>query len=301
MKKQKIILTKGLPASGKSSWAKEFVAKANGKAKRINKDDLRAMLDNSVYSKSNEKMILDSRDTLVDLFLAQGVETIIIDDTNFESKHFDRMVEIADQQRYKQESKYLTTDISIEYKEFLDVTLDECIHRDSKRGNPVGEKVIRDMHNRYIAPTIPRNIGSNKKGNAIIVDVDGTIAHNNGHRGWFEWSKVGEDEPIIPVINLVNMYSASGYHVVIVSAREETSECRSLTEQWLFKHGVPFDALFMRPAKDFRKDDIIKEEIYNKHIKGNYDVEAVIDDRDGPVAFWRSVGLRCFQVAPGNF
>lgn len=301
MKKQKIILTKGLPSAGKSTWAKDFVSKSNGKAKRINKDDLRAMLDNSVYSKPNEKMILDSRDTLVDLFLAQGVETIIIDDTNFESKHFERMVEIADQQRYKQESKYLTTDISIEYKEFLDVTVDECILRDAKRANPVGEKVIRDMYNRHIAPTIPRNIGGNKKGNTIIVDVDGTIAHNNGHRGWFEWSKVGEDEPIIPVINLVNMYSESGYHILVVSAREGTAECRSLTEQWLFKHGVPFDALFMRPEKDFRKDDIIKEEIYNKHIKGNYDVEAVIDDRDGPVAFWRSVGLRCYQVAPGDF
>jgi len=302
MLKQKIILTKGLPGSGKSTWAKDFVAKSNGKAKRVNKDDLRAMIDNSVYSKTNEKMILDVRDTLVDLFLTKGIETIIIDDTNFEPKHFERMIEIKEQQRYKYSGeKYLTTDITLEYKDFLGVPLEECIQRDAKRANPVGEKVIRDMYNRYIAPTIPRNIGSNKKGNTIIVDVDGTIAHNNGHRGWFEWSKVGDDEPIIPVINLVQMYSDNGYRVIAVSAREGTAECRELTKQWLWKYNVPFDELYMRPEKDFRKDDIIKEEIYNTYIKGKYDIEAVIDDRDGPVSFWRSVGLRCYQVAPGNF
>jgi len=299
--KQTILVLKGLPGSGKSTWAKDFVAKSNGKAKRINKDDLRAMLDNNVYSKPNENTVLAARDVLVDTFLANGIETIIIDDTNFEPKHFERMMEIKDLQRYKREDKYLTTDIGVEYKEFLDVSLDECIYRDSKRANPVGEKVIRDMYSRYIAPTIPRNIGLNQKGNTIIVDVDGTIAHNNGHRGWFEWSKVGDDEPIIPVINLVNMYASNGYHVIVVSAREGTTECRELTKQWLWKYNVPFSELYMRPEKDFRKDDIIKEEIYNSYIKGKYDVEAVIDDRDGPVAFWRSVGLRCYQVAPGSF
>ena len=63
VKKQKIILTRGLPASGKSSWAKEFVKNSNGKAKRINKDLLREMIDSSVYSKPNEKFILEIRDT----------------------------------------------------------------------------------------------------------------------------------------------------------------------------------------------------------------------------------------------
>jgi tRNA uridine 5-carbamoylmethylation protein Kti12 len=65
MKKQKIILTRGLPASGKSTWSKEQVAKSNGKVKRVNKDDLRDMIDAGIWSKINEQLILDARDAML--------------------------------------------------------------------------------------------------------------------------------------------------------------------------------------------------------------------------------------------
>ena len=65
MKKQKIILTRGLPASGKSTWSKEQVAKSNGKIKRVNKDDLREMVDAGIWSKDNEQNIIDVRDAMV--------------------------------------------------------------------------------------------------------------------------------------------------------------------------------------------------------------------------------------------
>ena len=299
MKKQKIILTKGLPASGKSSWAKEFVAKANGKAKRINKDDLRAMLDNSVYSKPNEDFVVKARDLLVHAALVNKYETIIIDDTNFEHKHFERMEEIARIVAAGNLNNGMQT--SVEYKEFLDVTLDECVERDSKRPKPVGEKVIKGMYQKYIIPTIPRNIGANRKGDTIVVDVDGTIANNDGHRGWYDLTKVHNDQPIIPIINIVQMYKSNGYRVIVVSAREGTAECRRLTEEWMKQHEVPYDLFLMRSEKDMRKDSIVKEEIYRAHLEGKYDIEVVLDDRNDVVDLWRSLGLRCIQVAPGNF
>ena len=46
----KVYITKGLPGSGKSTWAKETVDKYPNSYKRINKDDLRAMIDNSKQS-----------------------------------------------------------------------------------------------------------------------------------------------------------------------------------------------------------------------------------------------------------
>ena len=49
----KLIMTKGLPASGKSTWAKQYLDDNPG-TKRVNKDDLRAMLDNGKWSKRNE-------------------------------------------------------------------------------------------------------------------------------------------------------------------------------------------------------------------------------------------------------
>jgi hypothetical protein len=57
----------------------------------------------------------------------------------------------------------------------------------------------------------------------------------------------------------------------------------------------------MRVAGDHRKDSIVKQEIFENHIDGMFDVQFVLDDRDQVVTMWRSLGLQCFQVAEGNF
>ena len=295
MKKQKIILTRGLPASGKSTWAVEYVKNSNGKAKRVNKDLLREMIDAGVYSKPNEQLILEARDALVNGFLHGKAETIIIDDTNFEQKHFDKMQKYAD--AYK---KYVGTDVTVEYKDFLDVSLDVCLERDSLRAKPVGEKVIKDMHQRYILPTIKEIPAVNKKGNTIIVDIDGTLAHRCD-RQWFDYSKVDQDDLDVTVDGIVRAYAKMGYTILIVSGREGTEECRSKTLSWLDKHKVPYYDLMMRKQGDFRRDSIVKEEIYNNYIKDKFDVEFVLDDRQAVVDKWREMGLKCLQVAEGNF
>lgn len=300
MKKQKIILTRGLPASGKSTWSMEFVKNSSGKAKRINKDLLREMIDSGVYSKTNEQLILAARDALVDTFLASGVETIIVDDTNFENKHFDRMKDIAEQQRYKLDVKYLTTDITVEYKDFLHVPLDECIHRDSFRLNSVGEKVIKSMHQRYILPLLNEPPIVNKKGNTVIVDIDGTLAIRC-NRQWFDYSMVDQDDVDVTVAGIVNAYHKLGYTILVVSGREGTEECKTKTLAWLDKNKIPYHDLMMRKAGDYRRDSTVKREIYETLIKDKFDVEFVLDDRSSVVVMWREIGLKCLQVAEGNF
>lgn len=296
MKKRQIILTQGLPASGKSFWAREVIRNSNGKAKRINKDLLREMFDDSKYSKPNEEFVLSVRDLIVKEALTAGFETIIIDDTNFEDRHRERMLGLAEAHKAR-----TGEEIDVQYKSFTDVPLDTCLQRDSERDKSVGEKVIKDMHRRYIQPLLVRNVGTNHKGDSVIFDVDGTVAHNDGGRGWYEWNKVHLDKPITSVIRIAQMYKAAGYKIIVVSAREGTEECRRLTEQWMRDHGMPFDLFFMRPANDYRRDSIIKAEIYEKHIKGILDVEVVYDDRSEVVKFWRSIGLRCLQCAEGDF
>lgn len=296
MKKRQIILTQGLPASGKSYWAREQVRKSNGKTKRINKDLLREMLDDSVFTKQNENFVLYTRDLFVKEALKAGYETIIIDDTNFEDKHRERMLEIADGHK-----NLLNEEVDVQYKSFTDVPLDVCLQRDSERDKSVGEKVIKDMHRRYIQPSIVRNVGLNQKGDTVIFDVDGTISFNDNVRGWYEWSKVHLDTPIVPVINVAKMYKQQGYNIVVVSAREGTEECRTLTEQWMRDYEMPFDHFFMRPAGDYRRDSLVKTEIYNNQIKGKFNVEMIYDDRSEVCETWRSLGLRCAQVARGDF
>ena len=48
-KMSKLLILKGLPASGKTTEAKRLVIEEN--FKRVSKDDLRAMIDNSKWSK----------------------------------------------------------------------------------------------------------------------------------------------------------------------------------------------------------------------------------------------------------
>ena len=296
MKKQKIILTRGLPASGKSTWSLDYVKNSNGRAKRVNKDLLREMIDGGIWSKTNECGILAARDALVNTFIGMNIDTVIVDDTNFEEKHFDAMTNIADQFK-----TFADRDISVEYKDFLDVSLDECIERDSKRTKPVGQKVIRDMHRRYILPVIKdAPVVNIKNGNAIICDIDGCAAHRCD-RDWFEYEKVISDEADFAVRNIVNAFYDKGYTVLFVSGREGTAVCKDLTQRWLNENGFKHHSLMMRKEGDYRRDSIVKQEIYEQHIKDKYVVEFVLDDRNQVCSMWREIGLKCLQVQPGDF
>jgi hypothetical protein len=59
--------------------------------------------------------------------------------------------------------------------------------------------------------------------------------------------------------------------------------------------------LLMRREKDHRDDTIVKKEMYEDVVEGIHEVLFVLDDRDKVVKMWRGLGLKCFQVAEGNF
>ena len=135
---------------------------------------------------------------------------------------------------------------------------------------------------------------------AVLVDIDGTLALRTVSRSPFDWSRVGEDEPNPPVIELVQLVHRAGLHkLILMSGRDEV--CRRQTEIWLDAQAVPFDELHMRAAGDNRKDFIVKKELYRRHVKPRFEVAFVLDDRQQVVRMWRGLGLPVFQVAEGNF
>lgn len=77
----KVLLLRGLPASGKSTYAKELVSK-NHNWVRVNKDDLRAMMNNGEFSWKLEKQIVKAERELAENALKLG-KNVIVDDTNF--------------------------------------------------------------------------------------------------------------------------------------------------------------------------------------------------------------------------
>jgi predicted kinase len=283
----KLLILQGLPASGKSTWAKQMVQKGAGDWKRVNKDDLRAMIHCGLDNKGTEGDILVARDALVRAYLAKD-KSVIIDDTNFNPIHIKMLKAIANEQG-----------ATVELKRF-DISVDEAISRDRGRDSPVGEKAIRDMYDRYIAVGQPAKIQyvpPVDKPSAIICDIDGTLAHMDG-RSPYEWQRVDEDSLDHIVAEIVGRYKLT-HQIILVSGRDE--ESREKTIKWCERHGIVFDILLMRAAGDMRNDRIVKKEIFESQLKDNYNIHFVLDDRNSVVAMWRSMGLKVLQVEEGDF
>lgn len=280
-----VIILKGLPASGKSTYAKEQLAKYPGRYKRVSKDNLRAMLDDNRWSKANEKFILKVRDMLILAALQEGYH-VIVDDTNLLPKHEQTIRELV---------KGLAV---VEIQDFTDVPLETCIERDRHRQNYVGEAVIRKMYRDFLQPTPPVIAYNHMLPDAIIADLDGTLALLNG-RNPYDASTCEQDALNEPVADIVKSHIQDGYLAILVSGRGE--QHRPQTEQWLKRHSIRYHALYMRPEGDTRKDAEVKHEIYQQHIAGQYNIKFVLDDRQQVVNLWRSLGLVCLQVADGDF
>lgn len=286
----KVILTKGLPGSGKSTWAKQQLDKFPGRYKRVNKDDLRLMLDDSKWSSSNEKFVLRIRDEIILNSLLDG-KHIIVDDTNLSDKH---------ERRIKQLIKENLIPAQVIIQDFTDVPVKRCIENDLKRDRSVGKDVIMKMHKQFLEgahnPTPPEY--NPDLSDCIIVDIDGTIATKN-NRSPFDWDKVDQDYPKEIIINLVNSY-AKICDIILFSGRDGC--CLPKTVEWLRTHRVKYTNLRMRNEGDQRKDTIVKRELYDQYIKDKYNVKFVLDDRNQVVDMWRKeLGLICLQVDYGDF
>lgn len=310
MRKSKVTILKGLPASGKSTWAIDEVKNGQGNVKRVNKDDLRIMVDGGKYSKEREQFILKLRDNII-IDAMFNRKDIIVDDTNLHPKHEQHIRDLVEKFIRSNNGvgkvfdNFEPYDIEVEVKDFP-ISLDEAIARDSKRGDKsVGAEVIFRMHQQFIRPQyqVTQNPQLPK---AIICDLDGTLAlHTN--RGPFEYDKCDTDTVNEPLRFLIEQITGDGgthYDVIFLSGREDS--CRAKTVDWLVKH-LDFTKeyieknLFMRKAGDTRKDYVIKREMFDAHVKDKYYINFVLDDRNQVVNLWRDLGLTCFQVADGYF
>lgn len=277
----KLILTKGLPASGKSTWAKEYIQKYPETA-NLCKDDLRLQLSGT---NKREKRIIKVRDLLTEYYFEQGY-SVIWSDTNLNPVHHRRATELAT----KHQAELIIQD-------FTNVPLAECIRRDLIRPNSVGQQAIEQMYYDYLeqpdpAPEIDPNLP-----NCYLVDIDGTLAINNT-RNPFDWDRVGEDALNHSVAQTIAKLGKDT-QIVLLSGR--SASCYDLTVAWLDRHNVNYKELFMRPADDRQPDDTLKSELYYFHIRDRYNVIGVIDDRPKVCRMWRKLGLSVFQVGNPHY
>lgn len=279
-------ITRGLPASGKTTFAHQLVADTASRGRRMvrsNRDDLRLMLHQGRWSRGNEKLVTAVQHAMVTEALLANCDAVV-DDTNLNPRVLRELHRIADTCR---------ADVVV-HDQFLEVPLRECIARDAKRDRSVGEDVIRRMWEQYLKPPPRQRTG---QPTCVLVDVDGTLALMNG-RSPFDWDRVGDDLPNEHVVDLV-CWLANRHAIVVLSGRD--GSCRDATEKWL-RHHLRFtpDGLLMREAGDTRHDWEVKAELLTQ-VEQSWDPVLAIDDRQQVVDLWRERGIECWQVASGRF
>lgn len=297
-----IYMTTGLPASGKSTWAKKLVEDSNGSVIRVNLDDLRGMLGIDPAAKDDAtkeliKVMYSIHDKAILAAVAAGKD-VVVDNTHLV------------QTLPKRIKKLFDGEILFKVVDFTHVPVAECIARDALREKFVGAPVIMGMAKLLNKPWRLTDEFMNEKEYelipyrppvdlppCVVFDIDGTLAEH--HRSPYDYAKLGTDTVHEHIRALNEMYWNAYRTVFIVSGRPDTYYRE--TKQWLDDNGIQYDALYMRRGDDKRDDRDVKQEIFDTKLRDEYAVEVWVDDRDRVVRRMRKLGVKVMQVADGDF
>jgi len=297
----KMIILRGLPASGKTTWRNEFKEKSNNAYVEGLSDDLWVYVSKdeirNLHPEANEKLVHDYCLNVINTAIRCG-NSIIIDNTNLNQRTVNQYTNLAYDAGYEWEIRDFDTD------------LQTCLDRNEKREHKVPKSVIIRM-------AMDAGLYKNPREEAYIFDLDGTLCDTSKRTHFVsnlpegvkaDWNSffagISDDEPNKAVENLYGlvriMQNELGYgKIIFVSGRPE--RYRKVTEEWLAKYGFDFDLLLMRRDGDRRDDNLVKQDILNKYLKPYFNIVWACDDRDRVVKMWRANGITCFQVAEGNF
>lgn len=299
MENKKLIICRGIPGSGKSTWAHAWVAESPTTRVRLNNDDIRRMFG-PYWIPEREKLVHDTKYHTALNAMARGFD-IVVDNMNLNPKEIEFWNDVVKGFNNIQDGYNYT----VEFKDFFDISLEECLERDQRRPNPVGEKSIREIWKRYkhfIQTTnVERYVDNLVKDDptkpyCLVVDMDSTLCFNTNKRPWFgEGAAEGmmKDIPNLGVLRLVESWS--GY--LVIATGRDTSQAE-VTKKWLNKHGIFPDEYYFRMEGDYRKGVEVKKEQIEK-IAEKYNISAIIDDCQPIVDMYRSMGYTVLQPNTG--
>ena len=155
------------------------------------------------------------------------------------------------------------------------------------------------------------------KGKKVIVfDIDGTLA-NSDHReyiinhaasreevNWDEYFEASRYDPPHYEIQWLNHIMAEREDTELIVLTARPSYSRDMTEEWLKQHDIAHSELIMKdplPDGSYDKDYIFKEKVLDQLIAQDRKPFMVFEDRQNVVDMWRSRGIKCLQVQPGDF
>jgi predicted kinase len=286
----KLILLVGPPGSGKSTLAQQYVAEGYV---YINQD-------------TQGKEHLHN----FDMAVVEGFP-IVVDRMNFNRQQRSRYLEVA------KDNGYETTIVVLHQPR--KVCFDRMMVRENHptiKDSSAANSALNTFFSKYERP-LPGEADyinfiypAGAKELAVIIDLDGTMC-NVDHRlhhvrkpegqkknwkGFFE--DLANDTPNEWCVAIHDMFGIK-YPIVFASGRPDDHE--KVTREWLKKHELGTQHLYMRCRGDHRQDYIAKEIILDFEILTRFTPLFFIDDRKQVVDLWRSRGFTCLQCAEGAF
>lgn len=302
--KLKAIITIGVSASGKSTFAKELI-KNETNYFNIERDAIREELLVTKFKKpknsngdctdniwrwwkfKNEDLVNLEVDRQIELAHSRG-NNIICSDTNLNPKYREALKLKLENLGYEVEYKIVGLDLSFE----------ELCMRDLWRKNSVGGDIIWKQWKQFNAEfgikpivfdtTLPKR---------FLVDLDGTLAINNSGRSPYDWHRVKDDTPNDIVLAMMCGITESypeNPNPIFMSGRD--SICRQDTIDWIYNttgyNKVWINEnLYMRKQDDMRKDTIVKEELIKTHLVDKYNIICALDDRPCVIRHYNLLGI----------
>ena len=128
----KLVLTRGIPASGKTTWAKAWVSEDPERRVRVNRDDLRCMMFGGDVLKldwERESQVTYAEQTIAVSALVRGMD-VVVDATNL---------------RWGFARQWFKFGYEVVVRDFP-VSLDVALARNAARGCPVPDSVVERFY-----------------------------------------------------------------------------------------------------------------------------------------------------------
>lgn len=287
---QTIIICQGLPASGKSKWAREYQSthlnfyhiEVSYYLKQVEPDYKKR------FSKSAYKKAYQVADELL-YNLVEMNKDVIYDDINLDPVRLEQIKNVI--------AQAMGTDPYDLQVKFFDVDVNEAVRRDAGRelGVKVGKNRIIDLWRMYLEPKPVVYRPSVVKPKAVIVDLDGTLATF--------WRKspydrdFADDDVNTTLLYLLDILYEKGFTILFTTGRSEEfeSSTRKFLAQCGFTSNVQNWKLLMRETGDNRPDFEVKADLYRMEIEPEYSVMCAFDDRPQVKKLWVSLGIFVFD------
>jgi predicted kinase len=303
MTEQEFIVTRGLPASGKSTWAKQWVVAAPNRV-RVNRDDIREEFYGKDYKQNGdaENKVSEIENNRLHAAL-RSKKSVVSDNMHLNPRFLKNFHKMAAQYGLK-----------LAHRDFP-IDIEEAKRRNAARERVVPPEIIDKIAREQLGPNgefhyfdgdyTPRPfVKPERKESGIVVDLDGTLVDVRPIRHFVRGKYRNFDmfhrssafcEPNPEVLDMVKDAEKYGIPIIIVSARQEAY--REVSEDWLNRYGVNFSNMYLRPQEDSRPDYLVKHDIL-KNIREDYNVLRAIDDNPNVRDVWLSNGIET-TIVPG--